>query len=102
MDAWTSLVSEKRTTVTQEKYVRERTCAGVQCTVRRKEKHDTCMNDLFWGRNSNLCQCTRAFVLRDLCSQCTCEHVACGRCICLHLQDPETSSVLARISSHTS
>ena len=24
-------------------------------------------------------------MLRDLCSDCTCENVACGRCICLHL-----------------
>ena len=33
---------------------RERTCAGVQCTVRSKVQHDAWMNDLFWGRNSNL------------------------------------------------
>ena len=32
----------------------ERTCAGVQCTVRRKMKHSAWMNDVFWGRNSNL------------------------------------------------
>ena len=31
-----------------------------------------------------LSQCTHAFVLCDLCNDCTCENVACGRCIWLH------------------
>ena len=44
-------------------------------------KHDAWMDDLFCGRNSNLSQC----VLCDLCNDCTCENVACGKCICLHL-----------------
>ena len=39
--------SEKKTTITQE-----RQCS-VYCEA-RKVKHDACMNDLFWGRNSNL------------------------------------------------
>ena len=32
--------------------------AGVQCTVRRKMKHDAWMNDIFCGHNSNLSQGT--------------------------------------------
>ena len=64
---------------------RERTCAGVQCAVRRKVKHDAWMNDLFLGRNSNLSHAHMSSVLCDLCSDCTCENVARGKCICLHL-----------------
>ena len=32
-------------------------------------------------------QTEHAIVLFDLFSDCTCENVACGRCICLHLQE---------------
>ena len=63
---------------------KERTCAGVHCAVRRKVKHDAWMNDPFWGRNSNLCHAHMSSVLCDLCNDCTCENVACGRCICPH------------------
>ena len=51
-------------------------------------KHDVWMNDLFWGRNSNLSQCTHAFVLCDLCNDCTCENVACGRSVYTSRQLP--------------
>ena len=51
--------------------------------MRRKEKHDAWMNDLFWRRNSNLSHAHMSSVLCDLCNDCTCEDMACGRCICL-------------------
>ena len=47
-------------------------------------KHDAWMDDLFWGRNSNLSHAHMSSVLCDLCNDCTCESVACGKCICLH------------------
>ena len=47
-------------------------------------KHDAWMSDLFWGRSSNLSHAHMSSVLCDLWSDCTCENVACGRCICLH------------------
>ena len=46
-------------------------------------KHDAWMNDLFWGRNSILSHAHMSSVLCDLCNDCTCENVKCGRCICL-------------------
>ena len=53
-------------------------------------KHDAWMNDLFWGRNLNLSPARSlshahmSSVLCDLWSDCTCENVACGRCVCQH------------------
>ena len=36
-------------------------------------------------------------VLCDLCNDCTCENVACGRCICLHfLASNDSHSILTR------
>ena len=47
-------------------------------------KHDAWMNDPFWGRNANLSHAHMSSVLCDLWSDCTCENVACGWCICPH------------------
>ena len=49
---------------------RQRTCAGVQCTVKRKVKHDAWMNDLCWERKSNMSQTHMSSVL---CNDCACE-----------------------------
>ena len=46
-------------------------------------KHDAWVDDLFWGRNSNLSLAHMSPALCDMCNDCTCESVACGRCICL-------------------
>ena len=60
-------------------------------------KHDAWMDDLFLGRNSNLSRAHMLSVLCDLCSDCTCENVACGRCICLHfLASNDSHSILTR------
>ena len=78
---------------------RELVLVGVQCTVKRKVKHDAWMSDPFWGCNSNL---TQAHMSCVLCNDCACENLTCGRCISpRNLPPPKLSAFWANFALRT-
>ena len=63
----------------------ERKWGCAQCRVQQRVRHDAWMKECVSARNSSWASVHMSSVLCDLWSDCTCENVACGRCVCLQM-----------------